>query len=113
MARRTSPSTSSASSSPRASSTRKRRRGARGEVVLVSRSAFCAMCGISQRQLSIWEQEDLLAPVRIEHSGGRPEALYDRNALRRARVIRTLDEELEVNLPGIGVILNLLDQMGR
>jgi len=89
---------------------RKRRRGTRGEVVLVSRSAFCAMCGISERQLAIWEQEDLLTPVRIEQSA---EPLYDRNALRRARVIRTLDEELEVNLPGIGVILNLLDRLQR
>ena len=105
MARRTSTSSASAMSSMR-----KRRRGGRGEVVLVSRSAFCAMCGISERQLAIWEQEDLLAPVRIEQSA---EPLYDRNALRRARVIRTLDEELEVNLPGIGVILNLLDRLQR
>ena len=108
MARRTSTSSASAMSSMR-----KRRRGARSEVVLVSRSAFCAMCGISERQLAIWEQEDLLAPVRIEQSGSREEPLYDRNALRRARVIRTLDEELEVNLPGIGVILNLLDRLQR
>ena len=108
MARRTSTSSASAMSSMR-----KRRRGARGEVVLVSRSAFCAMCGISERQLALWEQEDLLAPARIEQSGTRAEPLYDRNALRRARVIRTLDEELEVNLPGIGVILNLLDRMQR
>ena len=105
MARRTSTSSASAMSSMR-----KRRRGARSEVVLVSRSAFCAMCGISERQLAIWEQEDLLAPVRIEQSA---EPLYDRKALRRARVIRTLDEELEVNLPGIGVILNLLDRLQR
>jgi len=92
---------------------RKRRRAARGEVVLVSRSAFCSMCGISERQLALWEQEDLLTPVRIEQSGNLAEPLYDRNALKRARVIRTLDEELEVNLPGIGVILNLLDRLQR
>lgn len=110
MARRTSISSASSSS---AMSMRKRRRGARSEVVLVSRSAFCTMCGISEHQLALWEQEGLLTPVRIEQSGSRAEPLYDRNALRRARVIRTLDEELEVNLPGIGVILNLLDQMSR
>jgi hypothetical protein len=109
MARRNSISSAS-SSRTMSSSMRKRRRGARGEVVLVSRSAFCTMCGISERQLAIWEQEDLLAPVRIEQSA---EPLYDRVALRRARVIRTLDEELEVNLPGIGVILNLLDRLQR
>ena len=33
--------------------------------------------------------------------------------MRRARLIRTLAEELEVNLPGIDIILNLLDQMNR
>ena len=92
---------------------RKRRRNPRGEVVLVSRSAFCAMTGISERQLATWEQEDLLAPVRIEQRDRRADPLYDREALHRARVIRTLAEELEVNIPGIGVILHLLDQMGR
>ncbi len=81
--------------------------------MLATRSAFCTMCGISERQLTLWEQEDLLAPVQIEQSGRSAEPLYDRNALRRARVIRTLDEELEVNLPGIGVILNLLDRLQR
>jgi DNA-binding transcriptional MerR regulator len=51
--------------------------------------------------------------VRVERVRGRVEALYDRDALRRVRVIRTLGEELEVNLPGISVILNLLDQISR
>jgi DNA-binding transcriptional MerR regulator len=89
------------------------RRSTRGEVVLMSRSVFCAIGGISERELASWEREDLIAPVRVERARGRIEALYDRNALRRVRVIRTLGEELEVNLPGIGVILHLLDQMGR
>jgi DNA-binding transcriptional MerR regulator len=105
MARRFSSATSSSASIG------KRRRAPRGEVVLVSRSAFIAMTGISERQLAAWEQEDLLAPVRIDDR--RSEPLYDSSALNRARVIRTLAEELEVNIPGIGVILHLLDQMGR
>lgn len=85
----------------------------RGEVVLMSRSVFCSISGISERELASWEREDLIAPVRIERAGGRVEALYGQDALRRVRVIRTLGEELEVNLPGIGVILHLLDRMGR
>jgi DNA-binding transcriptional MerR regulator len=111
MARRTS--ISSASLSSTVSSSMRKRRGTRAEVVLMSRSVFCSMCGISERELKIWEQEDLLAPARIEDRGRSAEPLYDRNAVRRARVIRTLSEELEVNIPGIGVILNLLDRMGR
>ncbi len=89
------------------------RSSTRGEVILMSRSVFCSISGISERELASWEREDLIAPVRIERVRGRLEALYDRDALRRVRVIRTLGEELEVNIPGIGVILHLLDQMGR
>jgi DNA-binding transcriptional MerR regulator len=89
------------------------RSSTRGEVVLMSRSVFCSMSGISERELASWEREDLIAPARVERVRGRIEALYDRDALRRVRVIRTLGEELEVNIPGIGVILHLLDQMSR
>ena len=89
------------------------RSSTRSEVVLMSRSVFCTVGGISERELASWEREDLIAPVRIERVQGRLEALYDREALRRVRVIRTLAEELEVNIPGIGVILHLLDQMER
>jgi chaperone modulatory protein CbpM len=85
----------------------------RGKRVLISRSVLCTMSGISERQLLLWEHEDLIAPVQVERVEGRIEALYDRQALQRVRKIRTLAEELEVNLPGIGVILNLLDQMER
>jgi DNA-binding transcriptional MerR regulator len=85
----------------------------RGEVVLISRSVLCTITGISERELTLWEREDLIAPVKVERAGGQIEALYEREALRRVRVIRTLAEELEVNLPGIGVILHLLDQMSR
>jgi DNA-binding transcriptional MerR regulator len=79
----------------------------------MSRSVFRAIAGISERELASWEREDLIAPAQIEQVRGRNEELYDREALRRARVIRTLAEELEVNIPGIGVILHLLDQMAR
>ena len=85
----------------------------RGKVVLMSRSVFCAVGGISERELKSWEREDLIAPARVERLRGRIEVLYDREALRRVRVIRTLAEDLEVNVPGIGVILHLLDQMSR
>jgi DNA-binding transcriptional MerR regulator len=85
----------------------------RSDVILVSRSVLCTISGISEHELALWEREDLIAPARVERTGGHVEALYDRETLRRVRVIRTLAEELEVNIAGIGVILNLLDQMAR
>jgi DNA-binding transcriptional MerR regulator len=91
------------------------RRGLRTgrEITLVSRSALCVLSGISERQLAIWEREELIAPANFDTAGGDAEPLYDRDALRRARLIRTLAEELDVNLPGISVILNLLGQISR
>ena len=92
-----------------------RTRGSRTgrKVTLVSRRALCFLSGISERRLEVWEREDLITPVTVGDSEGDPEPLYDREALRRARVIRTLEEELDVNLPGIGVILSLLEQITR
>jgi len=79
--------------------------------VLLGRSALCLMSGISERQLILWEHEQLIAPVSTLEAVSRGEPLYDASALRRARLIRTLAEDLEVNLAGIDVILHLLDQI--
>jgi len=89
-----------------------RRRAAQaGQTTLLGRSALCLMSGISERQLVLWEHEQLIAPVAAPGDELPGEPLYDTNALRRARLIRTLAEELEVNLAGIDVILHLLDQI--
>ena len=89
--------------------------GRRGSAApaLVSRSAFCVLSGVSERELAMWEHEALLAPARTVVLDGRREPLYASETLRRARLIRTLADDLEVNLPGIDIILNLLDQMHR
>ena len=80
-------------------------------VTLVSRAAFRVLAGISDAELTLWEREEFIVPVnRVDRIG---EPLYDASALKRARVIRTLAEELDVNLAGIEVILHLLDQIER
>ncbi|MGC1677581.1 MAG: MerR family transcriptional regulator [Candidatus Binataceae bacterium] len=88
------------------------RRPRRGGPILVTREVFCVMTGVSDRQLAVWEHEEFIAPAQVTRTGHAVERLYDRAALERVRVIRTLSEELEVNIPGIGVILHLLDQLG-
>jgi DNA-binding transcriptional MerR regulator len=91
---------------------RARRRAAPGgRVTLITRTVLCTLGEVSEGQLSVWEQEELIAPARVEELRGRREPLYDADALRRVRLIRTLGEELEVNLPGISVILHLLEQL--
>ena len=90
-------------------SSRKRNSRQRTETRYFTRTVLCTICGVSEHQLSIWEREELLTPVGV--SG--PETLYDNSAFERVRLIRTLAEELEVNVPGISVILNLLDNMAK
>jgi DNA-binding transcriptional MerR regulator len=89
----------------------RKRTSTNARTTLLGRSALCLFSGISERQLILWEHEQLIEPVATL-SAVRPEQpLYDATALRRARLIRTLAEELEVNLAGIDVILHLLDQL--
>lgn len=100
----------------RTSAAQQRSRGRRrvhGAPDLVSRDAFRVLSGVSERELAMWEHEALLAPARVMIFDGRAEPLYATETLRRARLIRTLADELEVNLPGIDIILNLLDRMHR
>jgi DNA-binding transcriptional MerR regulator len=76
-----------------------------------SRDALCSLSGITDDQLELWEFEELVAHSRVLDVDGRPERVYDQLTLRRIRTIRSLGEDLGVNLEGIGVILHLLDQL--
>ncbi len=91
----------------------KRNAPARSRMMFYSRSAVCGLCGVTEAELAVWEAEELLAPARLLERDNRFEPLYDDAALQRIRLIRTLADDLEVNLPGIDVILNLLKQLQR
>ncbi len=81
--------------------------------VLISRTVLCSISGISEHQLRIYEREEFLAPAVSTGSFRSDEPLYDATAVRRIRLIRSLADDLEVNIPGIGVILHLLDRSRR
>ena len=83
----------------------------RVHATLVSRTAFRVLAGVTDAELALWESEEFIVPVNRVGNAGEP--LYETAALRRARLIKTLSEDLDVNLPGIEVILHLLDQMVR
>ncbi len=91
----------------------KRNAAVRSRMMFYSRSAACGLCGVTEAELAVWEAEELLAPARLLERDNRFEPLYDEAALQRIRLIRTLADDLEVNLPGIDVILNLLEQLQR
>jgi DNA-binding transcriptional MerR regulator len=76
-----------------------------------SRDALCSLCGITDDQLELWEFEELVVHAHVLEVDGHPERVYDQLTLRRIQTIRSLGEDLGVNLEGIGVILHLLDQL--
>ena len=67
---------------------------------------FCLQIGIERRTLRVWVDEGWLSPQR--DSAGL--VLSEMDAAR-ARLIRDLRESIGVNDEGVGVILNLVDQV--
>ncbi len=97
----------------RRTANRRRASSQRRQRSYLSRSVLCTMTGISEHQLRLWEYEEFIAPATTLEIEGQVQRVYDHAAIRRIRVIRALAEDLGVNLPGIGVVLHLLDQLGR
>ena len=83
----------------------------RTQAPYLSRDALRALGGITDDQLRLWEFEELIEHSAMLEIEGRREPVYNQATLRRIRTIRSLGEDLGINLPGIGVILHLLDQM--
>jgi chaperone modulatory protein CbpM len=71
-----------------------------------SREEFCLRAGIAQTTLQVWVKEGWLVP-----RGGNAGLLLSEIDLARAKLIRDLRESMGVNDEGIGVILDLLDQV--
>lgn len=68
---------------------------------------LCRSCQAPEGEVRAWVLEGLLEP-----SGDRPENWsFEGAALRRARVALRLSRDLEVNLAGIALALELLDEI--
>ena len=81
------------------------------QVPYLSREALLTLAGISESQLKLWEFEDIVSHAAVIEIEGRRVSVYNHVTLRRIKTIRALGEDLGINLPGIGVILHLLDQL--
>jgi hypothetical protein len=83
---------------------------ARTQVSYLTRDALRALAGVTDDQLRVWEFEELITYSTVLEIEGHPERVYTQSTLRRIKTIRSLGEDLGINLPGIGVILHLLDR---
>jgi len=74
--------------------------------MIISKVDFMVRAELDQQTLEIWLQEEWLVPQQAE-----PEPAFSEADLARAHLIRELKQDLGVNDEGVGVVLNLLDQV--
>jgi chaperone modulatory protein CbpM len=74
--------------------------------MIISKQDFLAHARLDHETLEVWIEEEWLVP-----SGAATELAFSEADLARAQLIRDLIEDMGVNDEGVGVILNLVDQM--
>ena len=74
--------------------------------MIISKLEFLDRAQLDLETLEVWIEEEWLAP-----SGSASELAFSEADLARATLIRDLKQDLGVNDEGVGVILNLLDQV--
>jgi chaperone modulatory protein CbpM len=74
--------------------------------MIISKLEFLDRTQLNLETLELWIEEEWLAP-----GGTATEQEFSEADLARARLIRDLMQDLGVNEEGVGVILNLLDQV--
>jgi chaperone modulatory protein CbpM len=74
--------------------------------MIISRQDFLARAQLDHETLEVWIAEEWLVP-----GGTATEPAFSEADLARAELIRDLIHDMGVNGEGVGVILNLLDQL--
>ena len=74
--------------------------------MIISKQEFLDRAQLDRETLEVWIEEEWLVP-----SGTATEPAFSEADLARAKLIRDLMQDLGVNDEGVGVILNLLDQL--
>lgn len=74
--------------------------------MIITKSEFLLRAHLDQQTLEVWIQEEWLSPEQ-----GEAEPVFSDADLARAGLIRDLQGDLGVNREGVGVILNLVDQI--
>ena len=68
---------------------------------------FCQACHVSQEHVIAWVDEGALEAI----GSAPPEWRFTGPALRRGKLALWLTRDLEINLPGVALALDLLDEI--
>jgi chaperone modulatory protein CbpM len=75
--------------------------------MIITKTEFLYRTRLDQETLQVWIREEWIAPQQ----GAEAEPVFSEADLARAGLIRDLQEDMGVNAEGVGVILNLVDQL--
>jgi chaperone modulatory protein CbpM len=68
---------------------------------------LCRICGVDERQVEELLEEGVISIGSIEAN----ERRFSGSALRRTRIAVRLQRDLGINLPGVALALDLLDEL--
>jgi chaperone modulatory protein CbpM len=77
------------------------------ESVLLTVEDLSRMCAVDQRHIVEFVEEGVLNVVTVDTSGWR----FSGAALRRARLALRLERDLELNLAGVALALELMEEL--
>ena len=77
------------------------------EELQLSLDELCRACRAREEQVRVWVDEGVLTPL----GDSPPEWRFAGASLRRARLALTLTRELEINAPGVALVLDLMDEI--
>jgi chaperone modulatory protein CbpM len=70
---------------------------------------LCRLCSVDRTTIVQFVEEGVLSVAETDPTGWR----FQGGALRRARVAVRLQKDLELNLPGVALALELLEELDR
>jgi len=77
------------------------------EELQFSLDELCRACHAREEQVRVWVDEGVLTPLGESPTEWR----FAGASLRRARLALTLTRELEINAPGVALVLDLMDEI--
>ena len=78
-----------------------------GEYTALSVDELCRLCAVDRTYIVELVEEGVLSVTQVEASEWR----FSGEALRRARIAGRLRRDLEINLPGVALALELLEEI--
>jgi chaperone modulatory protein CbpM len=79
------------------------------ETVVFSVADLSRVMSVDDRRIVEWVEEGVISVLEIHASEWR----FSGAALRRARIALRLERDLGVNLPGVALALDLLEELGQ